>query len=318
LSAGDKAPFELILTSATIPVKEIDNYRLSLDWQKGGEEAITTVLPSNFGLHNIVIGNEKFVEKTGSDTVHCGEKVSRIINLRANLDCSNHGLIIGNNTVLNMSGYTIRGSGKETSKVGLIISNDENVVVVGPGDITNFQAGILVKGANHVNLSSLILEQNKMGVHTQNSNYLHMEQNIIKDNEIGIASKSSDNINISSSLFNGNTLAGITFVNTKHSAVSQNNIDGSQNGVLLDAQSSGNTISMNNVLHNVIDMNNANGLGQTSIVTRLGTTIVNLAILVVYVEQLLKDLIDSRHRIVIPLFFLSILVYVFNLWESVR
>jgi hypothetical protein len=100
--------------------------------------------------------------------------------------------------------------------------------------------------------------------------------------------------------------------------VSQNNIDGSQNGVLLDAQSSGNTISMNNVLHNVIDMNNANGLGQTSIVTRLGTTIVNLAILVVYVEQLLKDLIDSRHRIVIPLFFLSILVYVFNLWESVR
>jgi len=34
LSAGDKAPFELILTSATIPVKEIDNYRLSIDWQK--------------------------------------------------------------------------------------------------------------------------------------------------------------------------------------------------------------------------------------------------------------------------------------------
>jgi parallel beta-helix repeat protein len=99
-----------------------------------------------------------------------------------------------------------------------------------------------------------------MGVYTQNSNYLHIGQNVIKDNEVGIASKSSDNISILSNLFNGNILAGITFVNTKDSAVSQNNVDGSQNGVLLDAQSAGNTVSMNNVLHNVIDLNNANGL----------------------------------------------------------
>jgi hypothetical protein len=259
LPVGNKAPFELILTSASIPIKEIHDYRLSVDWQKG-EEAATTVLPSNFGLDNIVIGNENFVENTGSDIVHCGEKVSGIINLRANLDCSNHGLIIGDNTVLNMSGYTIRGPGQESSTVGLVITNNDHVVVVDPGDIRDFQAGILVKGANHVNLSSLILDQNKMGVYTQNSNHLHMEQNIIKDNELGIASSSSDNINISSTLFNGNTLAGVTFVNTKHSAVSQNNIDGSQNGVLLDAQSSGNTVSLNNVLHNVFDLNNANGL----------------------------------------------------------
>jgi nitrous oxidase accessory protein NosD len=159
-----------------------------------------------------------------------------------------------------MSGYTIRGPGQESSTVRLVITNNDHVVVVDPGDIRDFQAGILVKGANHVNLSSLILDQNKMGVYTQNSNHLHMEQNIIKDNELGIASSSSDNINISSTLFNGNTLAGVTFVNTKHSAVSQNNIDGSQNGVLLDAQSSGNTVSLNNVLHNVFDLNNANGL----------------------------------------------------------
>jgi hypothetical protein len=63
LSAGDKAPFELILTSASIPIKEIDNYSLSLDWQKGVEKATTTVLPSDFGLNNIVKGNENFVEK---------------------------------------------------------------------------------------------------------------------------------------------------------------------------------------------------------------------------------------------------------------
>jgi hypothetical protein len=56
LSEGDKAPFELILTSASIPVKEIHDYRLSLDWKKGEGGAATTVLPSEFGLNNIVIG----------------------------------------------------------------------------------------------------------------------------------------------------------------------------------------------------------------------------------------------------------------------
>jgi Periplasmic copper-binding protein (NosD) len=260
LSAGDKAPFELILTSASIPVKEIDNYRLSLDWQKGGGEAATTVLPSEFGLNNIVIGNENFVEKTGSDTVDCGEKVRGTIILTANLTCSNHGLIVGNNTVVNMNGYSIRGPGQESSKVGIMISNNDNVVVVGPGDISNFQAGILVTSANHVRINSTILEKNKMGVYTQNSNYLQIVQNIIKDNELGITSNSDNNINITSNLLNGNALAGVTFVITHDSTVFQNNIDGSQNGIFADAQSSGNTVSMNNVLHNVIDLNNANGL----------------------------------------------------------
>jgi hypothetical protein len=44
-----------------------------------GGEAATTVIPGDFGSNNIVIDNENFVEKTGSDIVHCGEKVSGII-----------------------------------------------------------------------------------------------------------------------------------------------------------------------------------------------------------------------------------------------
>jgi hypothetical protein len=260
LSAGDKAPFELILTSASIPVKEIDNYRLSLDWQKG-EEAATTVLPSDFGVDNIVIGKENFVKKTGLDAVHCGEKVTGIIKLTTNLNCSDHGLIIGNNTAVNMNGYSIKGPGQDSKKIGIVISHNDNVSVEGPGDISNFQVGVLITGANHVkNMSSLILEKNKIGAYIQDSTHLHNEQNIIKDNEIGIASKSSDNISILSSLFNGNVLAGVTFVDTRDSIVSKSNIDGSQNGVYADAQSSGNTVSLNNVLHNVIDLNNANGL----------------------------------------------------------
>jgi hypothetical protein len=33
ISAGDKAPFELILTSASIPISEIDHYKLSASYQ---------------------------------------------------------------------------------------------------------------------------------------------------------------------------------------------------------------------------------------------------------------------------------------------
>jgi parallel beta-helix repeat protein len=159
-----------------------------------------------------------------------------------------------------MSGYTIRGSCKETSKVGLVTTNNDHVVVVGPGDINNFQAGILVKGANQVNLSSLILEKNQIGMFLVDSDKAQVQQNIIKDNNLGIASHSSSNGNYTSNLLNGNILAGITFVDTRDSIVSKSNIDGSQNGVYADAQSSGNTVSLNNVLHNVIDLNNTNGL----------------------------------------------------------
>jgi hypothetical protein len=45
--------------------------------------------------------------------VHCGEKVIGTTKLTANVNCPNHGLIVGNNTVLNMKGYTIRGPGHE-------------------------------------------------------------------------------------------------------------------------------------------------------------------------------------------------------------
>jgi hypothetical protein len=63
-----------------------------------------------------------------------------------------------------------------------------------------------------------------------------------------------------SNLMNGNLLAGITFVNTQQSGVGMNNIVGSQNGVFLDGQSTGNAVNANNVLENIIDINNANGL----------------------------------------------------------
>ena len=191
----------------------------------------------------------------------CGQVVSGLVNLTANLDCSGDGLIIGgDNTVVNMNGYSITGPGPDSSKVGIMVPNNDNVVINGPGSISNFQAGVLVTGANGMKMSSLILDSNQIGVFMTGSENTEIQQNIVKENSLGVATHSSTGAKLTSNLMSGNLLAGITFVNTQQSEVSMNNIDGSQNGAFLDAQSSANSVVANNVLENVVDVNNANGL----------------------------------------------------------
>jgi hypothetical protein len=196
-----------------------------------------------------------------SSNAACGQVVSGLVNLTANLNCSGDGLIVGGpNTVINMNGFSITGPGQESSKVGIMVPNVDNVVVNGPGSISNFQAGVLLTGANGFKINSVILSNNQIGTFMTGAENSEVRQNIIQGNSIAVASHSSSGAAVDSNLMNGNLLAGVTFVNTRLSTVDMNNIIGSQNGVFLDGQSSQNTISANNVLENVIDLNNANGL----------------------------------------------------------
>lgn len=196
-----------------------------------------------------------------SSNAACGQVVSGVVNLTANLNCSGDGIIVGGpNTVINMNGFSITGPGQDSSKVAIMVPNVDNVVVNGPGSLSNFQAGVLLTGANGFKISSVILSDNQIGTFMTGADNAQVQQNIIQGNSIGVASHSSTGAAIDSNLMNGNLLAGITFVNTQQSNVGMNNVVGSQNGVFLDGQSSQNTISANNVLENVIDLNNANGL----------------------------------------------------------
>jgi nitrous oxidase accessory protein NosD len=196
-----------------------------------------------------------------STNAACGQVVSGQVNLTANLNCSGDGIIVGGpNTVINMNGFSITGPGQDSSKVGIMVPNVDNVAVNGPGSISNFQAGALLTGANGFMINSVILSGNQIGTFMTGAENAQVQQNIIEGNSIGVASHSSTGTSIDSNLMNGNLLAGITFVNTQQSEIGMNNIVGSQNGVFLDGQSRQNTISANNVLENVIDLNNANGL----------------------------------------------------------
>src|SRR5215510_13727689 len=198
---------------------------------------------------------------SSSSNAACGQVVSGVVNLTANLNCSGDGLIVGGpNTVINMNGFSITGPGQDSSKVGIMVPNVDNVVVNGPGSISTFQAGVLLTGATGFAINSVILSNNQIGTFMTGAENAQVQQNIIQGNSIGVASHSSTGSAIDSNLMNGNLLAGITFVNTQQSHVGMNNVVGSQNGVFLDGQSTQNTISANNVLENVIDLNNANGL----------------------------------------------------------
>ena len=197
-----------------------------------------------------------------STNAACGQVVSGVVNLTANLNCSGgDGIIVGGpNTVINMNGFSITGPGQDSSKVGIMVPNVDNVVVNGPGSISNFQAGVLLTGATGFTINSVILSNNQIGTFMTGAENAQVQQNIIQGNSIGVASHSSTGAAIDSNLMNGNLLAGITFVNSQQSNIGMNNVVGSQNGVFLDGQSKENTISANNVLENVIDLNNANGL----------------------------------------------------------
>lgn len=206
-------------------------------------------------------GTPGAVAAASSSSAACGQVVSGVVNLTANLNCSGDGIIVGGpNTVINMNGFSITGPGQDSSKVGIMVPNVDNVVVNGPGSISNFQAGVLLTGANGFKINSVILSNNQIGTFMTGAENAQVQQNIIQGNSIGVASHSSTGAAMDSNLMNGNLLAGITLVNTQQSSVGMNNIVGSQNGVFLDGQSKQNTISANNVLENVIDLNNANGL----------------------------------------------------------
>ena len=130
--------------------------------------------------------------QAASTNAACGQVVSGVVNLTANLNCSGDGIIVGGpNTVINMNGFSITGPGQDSSKVGIMVPNVDNVVVNGPGSLSNFQAGVLLTGANGFKISSVILSDNQIGTFMTGADNAQVQQNIIQGNSIGVASHSS-------------------------------------------------------------------------------------------------------------------------------
>jgi parallel beta-helix repeat protein len=195
--------------------------------------------------------------------VQCGQVLRGIVTLTANLTCSGDGLIVGGDgTIINLNGFGMHGPGADSSKVGIGVS-EHNVIIKGPGVISGFQAGVLATGARQLSINSVILEHNQIATFLTGASIASIQQNVMNNNNIAVASHSSSGINVNDNLMEENALAGVTLVKTDDSTINDNKIQGSQNAVFLDAQSTGNTVQLNNAHDNVVDVNNANGLSPT-------------------------------------------------------
>jgi parallel beta-helix repeat protein len=198
---------------------------------------------------------------TTSTNPACGQVVSGNVTLTSNLNCAGDGLIVGaDGTQVNLNGYTIQGPGKDSSKVGIMIPATDRVLVTGPGAISGFQAGVLMTGARHTKVSTLIAQDNQIAMFMTETSNTTISENILKRNTIGIGAHSVSAIDAETNILTGNALAGITMVNSFGSTLAMNTVEGSTNGIFLDPQSHDNVVDSNTALKNVQDLNNANGL----------------------------------------------------------
>jgi parallel beta-helix repeat protein len=200
------------------------------------------------------------VSVNGALGTSCGSVISQSIELSANLVCKDHGIIVNaSNLSISLNGYSIIGPGSQSTKSGIIIPDLGNVTVYGPGRIVDFQSGIFATGSDGLNVSSIFIDENRIGVYLTGSSNSILEYNMMRNNELGIAAHSSNTILSNENYFHDNTLAGASLINTGDSSIRLNYINGSQNGVFTDPASTSNDISFN-FLRNIIDINSANGL----------------------------------------------------------
>jgi parallel beta-helix repeat protein len=191
----------------------------------------------------------------------CGQIVQGKVKLNSNLICKSDGIIVGaNDTIIDMNGYSLKGPGVNSNKVGIMIAGQHNVTISGNGIISGFQSGIYLSGSNNVFAHEINLNNNRVAFYVTGAQNSEITNNMINNNTIGVALHSSDGADIKYNQLSKNRLSGITLINTENTLINGNNILNTTNGIFLDTQSSLNYVDFNNVFNNVLDINNANNL----------------------------------------------------------
>ncbi len=196
-----------------------------------------------------------------SSSLSCGQVVTESVTLSANLECSTDGLIAGADGItINLNGFTIAGPGGESSKVGIMLANNDNVQVTG-GTVKGFQAGVLNTGGSGNTISKVTFTENQIAIFNTGATTTNIETNNMFSNSIGVASHSSTGTQLHQNMLTDNQLAGVTLVNSATNVLDFNTITGSVNGVFLDGQSANNNVNTNTIVQNSgVDINNGNGL----------------------------------------------------------
>src|SRR5215210_6302000 len=148
------------------------------------ENILDSALPTNNDSNNNGSGNDNENSPTSTNTgtrtnqatassegasptstsLSCGQVVKESVTLSANLECSTDGLIASADDItIDLNGFTISGPGGESSKVGIMLANNDNIQVIG-GTVKDFQAGVLNTGGSGNTISKVTFTENQIAI----------------------------------------------------------------------------------------------------------------------------------------------------------
>ena len=206
--------------------------------------------------------------KEATAAASCGQVVTKDIILSNDLDCNGVGMIVKEDGItisLNNHRLSFANTSEvkvpELEHVGILIANQKNITIQGPGVITGFDKAIEFAGSKDSYVRGIALRGNKIGILLTASNSITIYNNAIYQNTVGIASQSGNDGKIVFNQILQNTDQGIVIMASQHFIISANSAIGNgQNGVFLDIHSSNNMLLSNNIIDQTIDLNNANGV----------------------------------------------------------
>jgi parallel beta-helix repeat protein len=199
----------------------------------------------------------------------CGQLITRDVILLKDIECPGIGMIVGadgitinlNNHKLSLVNNTDTSRIPEVEEIGILVPDQKNITIRGPGIISGFDKAIEFAGSGRGYALDLKLTDNNIGLSLKASDGITIYRSFIEQNTIGIVSQSSKDALIVSNQLSQNTNEGIVLMDSNYFIIGANSLIGNGNiGIFLDVSSFNNTISSNNVLNHGVDVSNADGI----------------------------------------------------------
>jgi parallel beta-helix repeat protein len=199
----------------------------------------------------------------------CGQLITRDVVLLKDIECPGIGMIVGadgitinlNNHKLSLVNNTDTSRIPEVEEIGILVPDQKNITIRGPGIISGFDKAIEFAGSGRGYALDLKLTDNNIGLSLKASDGITIYRSFIEQNTIGIVSQSSKDALIVSNQLSQNTNEGIVLMDSNYFIIGANSLIGNGNiGIFLDVSSFNNTISSNNVLNHGVDVSNADGV----------------------------------------------------------
>lgn len=186
----------------------------------------------------------------------CGSVITENIELTADLTCKGDGIKVqGNNLLIHLNGFVIRGSGSDSNTTGILVEGSTNVEIKGPGMVSFFGTGLEYSNSTGGAARDLYIGNNEIGVRLNSVKDTQVKQDHVADNRIGVLNTQSENTKIENSQMNGND-EGIRVENSQSVDVDFNVVMDGLTGIYFDLESAKNKIFYNVMFRNEqLDMN---------------------------------------------------------------